>query len=99
MHPLVLDENVYEARINGTTLPISATEFRLLSLLVKKAPRVVSRAELLTRVWGPDYAGDSSVLRLYIHTLRRKLDDAGGDANWIRNIPTVGYSFQANPAA
>ena len=98
-YPLSLDENIYEARLNGTTLPTSATEFRLLSLLVKNTPQVVNRTELLIRVWGPEYTGDPNVLRLYIHSLRRKIDDAGGDANWIRNIPTIGYSFQAEPAA
>jgi DNA-binding response OmpR family regulator len=94
-----LDENLYEVRLNGTLIPTSATEFRLLSLLVNNAPYVVARRELLIKVWGPEYQGDPGVLRLYVHALRRKLDDAGGDGNWIRNVPTVGYAFMVDQAA
>ena len=95
---IVVDEGTYEARLNGRVLSISATEFRLLCILVKSAPQVVGQGQLLSDVWGDEYMGDPGILRLYIHTLRRKLCRAGGEANWIRNVPSVGYSFQGQPA-
>jgi DNA-binding response OmpR family regulator len=92
---LELDETTYQARVNGKPLQITATEFRLLATLMRNAPRVMTSDEILNAVWGHEYLEDGSILRLYVHALRTKLHKVGGDRDWIKNVPRVGYAFIA----
>ncbi|AQA06045.1 DNA-binding response regulator [Mycobacterium sp. MS1601] len=71
---LVLDEDTLEASRAGTPIVLTATEFELLRLLMRNARRVVSKAELLDKIWGYDFGGRSNVVELYISYLRKKID-------------------------
>jgi DNA-binding response OmpR family regulator len=75
----------------GRPIAITATEFKLLSVLADNPGRVLVNDELLRRVWGPGYEGDGGLLRTTIGRLRRKLGDASGGP--IHNIRGIGYTF------
>jgi DNA-binding response OmpR family regulator len=75
----------------GRPVPLTATEFKLLSVLADNPGRVLVNHELLRRVWGPGYEGDGGLLRTTIGRLRRKLGDSSGGP--IHNIRGIGYTF------
>ncbi|MBB1260028.1 response regulator transcription factor [Streptomyces alkaliterrae] len=84
-----LDERAHEVRRDGRLVELSPTEFRLLAYLLENAERVVSKAQILDRVWGYDFGGDSRIVESYVHYLRKKVD-AGG-APLIHTLRGVGY--------
>jgi DNA-binding response OmpR family regulator len=77
----------------GRTVPVTATEFKLLAVLADNPGRVLVNDELLRRVWGPGYEGDGALLRTTIGRLRRKLGDASADL--IHNVRGIGYTLEA----
>ena len=74
---LVLDESRWTVHRAGTLVDLSPTEFRLLACLLRDQGTVVTRAELLERVWGRDYTGQPQVVETYVSYLRRKLHRLG----------------------
>jgi two-component system, OmpR family, response regulator len=86
---LVLNEESYEVRRGDTPVELTATEFELLRFLMRNAKRVVSKAQILDRVWSYDFGGRSSIVEIYISYLRKKLDAAG--APMIHTVRGVGY--------
>jgi two-component system, OmpR family, response regulator len=74
---LVLDESRWTVHRAGTLVDLSPTEFRLLACLLRHQGDVVTRAELLERVWGHGYAGQPQVVETYVSYLRRKLHRLG----------------------
>jgi len=75
---LLLDEDSHEVRRDGTELSLTATEFELLRFLMRNSRRVLSKAQILDRVWNYDFGGQGNVVELYISYLRKKVD-AGRD--------------------
>src|SRR6195952_3288527 len=71
---LMLDEESYEVRRDGDLIELTATEFELLRYLMRNARRVVSKMQILDRVWSYDFGGKSSVVEIYISYLRKKID-------------------------
>ncbi|MEP6478541.1 MAG: response regulator transcription factor [Rhodoglobus sp.] len=74
---LSLDEDSYEVRRGGTLVELTATEFELLRFLMRNPRRVLSRSQILDRVWSYDFGGRSSVVEIYISYLRKKIDSIG----------------------
>jgi DNA-binding response OmpR family regulator len=74
---LVLDESRWTVHRAGTLVDLSPTEFRLLACLLRHQGQVLSRAQLLERVWGHGYTGQSQVVETYVSYLRRKLHRLG----------------------
>ena len=74
---LVLDESRWTVHRAGTLVDLSPTEFRLLACLLRYEGSVLTRAELLERVWGRDYSGQPQVVETYVSYLRRKLHRLG----------------------
>jgi two-component system OmpR family response regulator len=68
---------------------LSATEFRLLHYLMQNAGHVVSKAQILDRVWAYDFGGDASIVDTYISYLRRKADT--GEPKLIQTVHGIGY--------
>jgi two-component system OmpR family response regulator len=86
---LTLDEDSYEVQRAGTVIDLTATEFELLRYLMRNPRRVLSKAQILDRVWSYDFGGRSSVVELYISYLRKKIDSLG--APMIHTVRGVGY--------
>ncbi|MEO7061889.1 MAG: response regulator transcription factor [Lapillicoccus sp.] len=92
---LTLDEDSHEVMRGGTAITLTATEFELLRYLMRNPKRVLSKAQILDRVWNYDFGGQANVVELYISYLRKKID-AGRDP-MIHTMRGVGYVLK--PAA
>jgi two-component system KDP operon response regulator KdpE len=77
----------------GVQVHLTATQFNLLKTLVVHAGRVLTHAYLLRTVWGPEYEGETQVLRVFIAQLRRKVEQDPAHPRHIRTEPGVGYRF------
>lgn len=90
---LVLDEESYEVWRAGRLIELTATEFELLRFLMRNPRRVMSKAQILDRVWSYDFGGRSSIVEIYISYLRKKID--AGAAPMIHTVRGVGYLIKA----
>ncbi|HMQ66667.1 MAG TPA: winged helix-turn-helix domain-containing protein, partial [Arachnia sp.] len=71
---LILDEDSHEVTRGGAPVKLTATEFELLRYLMRNPKRVLSKAQILDRVWNYDFGGQANVVELYISYLRKKID-------------------------
>ena len=71
---LTLDEDSHEVSRGGVDIALTATEFELLRYLMRNPRRVLSKAQILDRVWNYDFGGQANVVELYISYLRKKID-------------------------
>ena len=88
---IALDISGHQLRLDGTEVPLTATEFRLLRLLMERNGRVQTRAQLLSDVWGYAEDIDSRTVDTHIRRLRRKL---GAEADRIETVIGVGYRLR-----
>ena len=86
---LELDEDSHEVSRGGDQIALTATEFELLRYLMRNPKRVLSKAQILDRVWNYDFGGQANVVELYISYLRKKVD-AGRDP-MIHTMRGAGY--------
>ena len=86
---LTLDEDSREVRRDGVEVSLTATEFELLRYLMRNRKRVLSKAQILDRVWNYDFGGQANVVELYISYLRKKID--AGRAPMIHTMRGAGY--------
>jgi len=86
---LTLDEDSHEVTRGGQEISLTATEFELLRYLMRNPRRVLSKAQILDRVWNYDFGGQANVVELYISYLRKKID-AGRDP-MIHTMRGAGY--------
>jgi two-component system OmpR family response regulator len=86
---LTMDEDAREVRRSGELIELTATEFELLRFLLRNPRRVLSKAQILDRVWSYDFGGRAHVVELYISYLRKKVD--AGRAPMIHTVRGVGY--------
>ena len=92
---LVMDEDSHEVTRAGVEIQLTATEFELLRFLMRNPRRVLSKAQILDRVWNYDFGGQANVVELYISYLRKKID-----ANRPPMIHTMrGAGYVLKPAA
>jgi two-component system OmpR family response regulator len=89
---LELDEDAHEVRRAGRLIDLSPTEFNLLKYLLINAGRVVSKAQILDRVWKYDFGGDGRIVESYVYYLRRKIDKTGPPL--IHTVRGVGYALR-----
>ena len=92
---LTLDEDSHEVTRGGDEINLTATEFELLRYLMRNPKRVLSKAQILDRVWNYDFGGQANVVELYISYLRKKIDH--DRAPMIHTMRGVGYVLR--PAA
>ncbi|MEN0072253.1 MAG: response regulator transcription factor [Propionicimonas sp.] len=92
---LILDEDSHEVFRGGDEVNLTATEFELLRFLMRNPRRVLSKAQILDRVWNYDFGGQANVVELYISYLRKKID--AGRAPMIHTMRGAGYVLK--PAA
>jgi two-component system OmpR family response regulator len=86
---LSLDEDSHEVRRAGDEITLTATEFELLRFLMRNPRRVLSKAQILDRVWNYDFGGQANVVELYISYLRKKVD--AGREPMIHTMRGAGY--------
>lgn len=86
---LVLNEETYEVFRGDTRIELTATEFELLRYLMRNPKRVLSKSQILDRVWSYDFGGRSSIVEIYISYLRKKIDTLG--PAMIHTVRGVGY--------
>ncbi|MFI6640314.1 response regulator transcription factor [Streptomyces sp. NPDC050504] len=86
---LVLDEDSHEVSRDGRHIHLTATEFELLRFLMRNPRRVLSKAQILDRVWSYDFGGQANVVELYVSYLRKKID--AGRSPMIHTRRGAGY--------
>ena len=90
MDELVIDVAGYEARLGGRRLDLTHQEFELLRFLAQHRGRVFTRDQLLQRVWGYEFIGESKVIEVYVRYLREKLE-VDGEPRLIQTVRGAGY--------
>jgi len=91
---LTMDEDAREVRRGGELIELTATEFELLRFLIRNPRRVLSKAQILDRVWNYDFGGQAHVVELYISYLRKKID--AGREPLIHTVRGVGYVLKSS---
>jgi len=92
---LVLDEDSHEVTRAGQPISLTSTEFELLRFMMRNAKRVLSKAQILDRVWSYDFGGRSNIVELYISYLRKKIDS--GREPMIHTLRGAGYVLKPAP--
>ncbi len=95
---LGLDPAARIARLHGEELELSRKEFDLLAELMRNAGQVVSREDLMSRIWDVNWFGSTKTLDVHIGWLRRKLGDDPADPQYIETVRGVGFRFAAPEA-
>ena len=90
MGDLVIDQTQYEVSVAGHRVLLTFKEYELLRLLASSPGRVFTRDELLSRVWGYDYFGETRTVDVHVNQVRRKLGEA---AVQIQTVRGVGYKL------
>ena len=91
---LTIDVTERKVMVNGEKVKLTPIEFRLLTLLLENAGRILTHQQLLEKVWGWEYVDDLDYVRIYISHLRRKIEPEPTLPKYIITEPGVGYSFQ-----
>jgi len=86
---LVLNEDSHEVTRTGEPISLTSTEFELLRFMMRNSKRVLSKAQILDRVWSYDFGGRSNIVELYISYLRKKIDN--GREPMIHTLRGAGY--------
>jgi two-component system OmpR family response regulator len=86
---LVLDEDSHDVTRGGDPIVLTSTEFELLRFMMRNSKRVLSKAQILDRVWSYDFGGRSNIVELYISYLRKKIDS--GREPMIHTLRGAGY--------
>ncbi|MHA3723268.1 response regulator transcription factor [Leucobacter sp. HY1910] len=89
---LTLNEDSYDVERAGETIVVTNTEFELLRFLMRNPGRVLSKAQILDRVWAYDFKGKSTVVELYISYLRKKID--AGREPMLHTVRGAGYMLK-----
>lgn len=92
---LVIDEDRYEVRVDGSPVELTYKEFELLRFLASRPGKVFTREVLLEQVWGYDYFGGSRTVDVHVRRIRSKIEREG--RTYIRTVRGVGYIFENVP--
>jgi DNA-binding response OmpR family regulator len=95
--PVVVEPAARRARVNGTPVELTRVEFDLLACLLEDSERVLTRADLIARVWGDGFAITDRTIDSHVKALRRKLSEAGAPPSTIETVRGVGYRVSVTP--
>jgi two-component system response regulator RegX3 len=90
-----MDIERHQVTVKGALIPLPLKEFELLEFLMRNSGRVLTRGQLIDRVWGGDYYGDTKTLDVHIKRLRSKIEDDPANPVLIQTIRGLGYKFEA----
>ena len=91
---LVIDRGKHSVTVDGESMELSVTEFNLLTYMLDNAGRILTHDRLLTQVWGWDQVGQTNYVKVYIHRLRKKIEENPAEPRYIITERGLGYRFQ-----
>lgn len=91
---MLLDRERHQLQIKGKSVALTPKEFELLELFMTQPGRVFSRENLLRKVWGYDYFGDSKTVDVHVRRLREKIEKEPGNPYYLLTVWGVGYKFR-----
>ncbi|WP_310962261.1 response regulator transcription factor [Nocardioides terrisoli] len=89
-----MDVERHEVSVRGEPIALPLKEFELLEALLRNAGRVLTRGQLIDRVWGADYVGDTKTLDVHVKRLRAKLEEDPGQPRLLRTVRGLGYKLE-----
>jgi two-component system response regulator RegX3 len=92
--PVTIDVERHAVSIAGVSISLPLKEFELLEFLVRNSGRVLTRTQLIDRVWGSDYFGDTKTLDVHVKRLRAKIEKDPANPVYIQTIRGLGYKFE-----
>ena len=90
-----MDIDRHLVAVDGTNVPLPLKEFELLEYLMRNTGRVLTRMQIIDRIWGSDYVGDTKTLDVHIKRLRSKLEKDPANPKHIQTIRGLGYKMEA----
>jgi two-component system response regulator RegX3 len=94
--PVRMDVDRHVVTVNGGQVPMPLKEFDLLELLLRNTGRVLTRGQLIDRVWGADYVGDTKTLDVHVKRLRAKIEPDPSSPRYLVTVRGLGYKFEAS---
>jgi two-component system response regulator RegX3 len=92
--PVRMDVERHVVTVAGSAVQLPLKEFELLELLLRNAGRVLTRGQLIDRVWGADYVGDTKTLDVHVKRLRSKVEPEPSTPRYIVTVRGLGYKFE-----
>ena len=92
--PIRMDIDRHQVAVNGIPVSLPLKEFELLEFLMRNAGRVLTRMQLIDRVWGSDYVGDTKTLDVHIKRLRAKIETDPANPTLIQTVRGLGYKME-----
>ncbi|MEU2616492.1 response regulator transcription factor [Micromonospora sp. NPDC007271] len=92
--PVRMDIERHVVTVDGAAVQLPLKEFELLELLLRNAGRVLTRGQLIDRVWGADYVGDTKTLDVHVKRLRSKIEPEPSAPRYIVTVRGLGYKFE-----
>ena len=92
--PVRMDVERHVVTVNGAHTALPLKEFELLEMLLRNSGRVLTRAQLIDRVWGSDYVGDTKTLDVHVKRLRAKVEPDPASPQFIVTVRGLGYKFE-----
>ena len=89
-----MDVDRHQVTVNGAPVSLPLKEFELLEFLMRNAGRVLTRMQLIDRVWGSDYVGDTKTLDVHIKRLRAKIESDPANPTLIQTVRGLGYKME-----
>ncbi len=93
--PVRMDVDRHVVTVRGTSVPMPLKEFDLLEMLVRNSGRVMTRGQLIDRVWGADYVGDTKTLDVHVKRLRAKIEEDPANPVHLVTVRGLGYKYEA----
>ena len=94
--PVRMDVERHIVTVSGETTQLPLKEFELLEMLLRNTGRVLTRMQLIDRVWGSDYVGDTKTLDVHVKRLRAKIEPDPADPRFIVTVRGLGYKFESD---
>lgn len=93
--PVVMDLDRHTVSVNGEQIQMPLKEFELLELLIENVNRVLTRGQIIDRVWGSNYFGDTKTLDVHVKRVRSKIEEDPSRPRHLLTVRGLGYKFEA----
>lgn len=93
-----MDQDAHVVRVGGEEVRMPLREFELLELFMQNPDRVLTRGQILDRIWGMDYIGDSKTLDVHVKRIRSKIEESASKPTALLTVRGLGYKLVSDPA-